>query len=333
MPSLSSRVLSILLFSVITMLFAEVISGSSILWFLSISGLLVTFPFYIVNSLFFINLVYRWKKTSLSGLYFAGVLYGAYEFWFTTVPLYGYINKQPVLGAFMGISVFEYFALVYFWHPIMSFIATVSLYQFFAIRKGETLDVIDGAQQLLTRSTKANLFWLLIMVLGSFILMLYSSLNIFLYYLGYVGTLIIIYALYHIRSRQCDSLALEDLIFRGSGFKALSALVPILYALGFFYHTGFKIAHPEAMIVVLLTYILGIWGLKFAKGSENINRVSTDQLVNVTLYLLVPIVLGLAMLFSIGILYQIGILLYLSLLPIGILTLLWFLIEIWREHQ
>lgn len=327
------RPLSILLFGSITLLFAEVLSGSSITWFLTLPGLLITYPFYIVNSLLYLNIVYRWKRVSIVNLYFAGILYGAFEFWFTTVPLYGYINKTPVLGAFMGIAIFEYIALIYFWHPILSFIASISLYEFLILRSEETQEVSLNVHSFINASAKSHSFWFSIMVLGSFILTLYSSFNIVLYLTGYIGTLIIIFAIYSARRSIGGNLSIEDLILDDNSFKMLSFLVVVLYLIGFYYHTRFKIIHPEFIIIVVFTYILGLWGLKSCNKKGKSYESQINQVSNLGLHLLIPIIVGIILSLSTQISFQIGILLYLSLAPIGIGTLLFFLVKCLRSSK
>jgi len=66
----------VLLIGTLSMLFAEVFSGASQMWYVSGWGLLITFPLYSAHLLFFLNIAMKLRKTSLSQLYLFGVSRG-----------------------------------------------------------------------------------------------------------------------------------------------------------------------------------------------------------------------------------------------------------------
>lgn len=120
----------ILLIGVLSMFFAEVCSGASQLWFASIWGLTQTFWLYLTHVLFFWYIANRQKRTSLLSLYLYGMIFGLYESWLTKVLWSGYMHESgPGLGTFAGVAWSEYGALVFFFHPIMSFIVPLLVYQ------------------------------------------------------------------------------------------------------------------------------------------------------------------------------------------------------------
>ena len=91
----------------LSMLYAELFSGASQLWFVNIWALLVTFPLYMVHVLFFFNVALYTQKTSPVHLYLWGVLFGMYESWITQVLWVGYQGTggpmvQTVLGIGLG---------------------------------------------------------------------------------------------------------------------------------------------------------------------------------------------------------------------------------------
>jgi len=95
----------ILLAGTLTMFFAEVCSGASVMWFVTGWAWLLTFWLYLSHFVLLINLALRFKRTSLTSLYLWGVLFGLYESWITKVAWAGYIGGQPILGTVLGFAV------------------------------------------------------------------------------------------------------------------------------------------------------------------------------------------------------------------------------------
>jgi len=117
---------SILLLGALSMLFAEVFSGASTLWFLDAWGLLLTYPLYLAHAIFLLNVAFLWKKTSPRQLYFFGMLFGLYEALITKVLWFGYPNSTgPMVSYVFGIAWGEFLTLVLFYHPIMSFVVPI----------------------------------------------------------------------------------------------------------------------------------------------------------------------------------------------------------------
>lgn len=131
------KISPILLIGTLSMFFAEVFSGASQTWFINGWGILVTFPLDLVHLLFFLAIAMRTKRTSLSQLYLFGVMFALYEAWITKVLWAGYMDTEgPSLGTSLGLGVAEFPVLVLFWHPIMSFIVPILVFE---ILTGKTL--------------------------------------------------------------------------------------------------------------------------------------------------------------------------------------------------
>ncbi len=100
------------------MYFGEVVTASTPFPFFTLSGLLVTYPLYTLNLLFFAYIAFRKPRVDLYTLFLAGQVFGLFE---------GYVTKMlwsPGWGAeprLLGISVVPFLLLVFFWHPLMSF--------------------------------------------------------------------------------------------------------------------------------------------------------------------------------------------------------------------
>lgn len=112
------------------MLFAEIFSGASQLWFINPFGVLYTYPLYMLHTVFFLSIAIKYQKTSIRQLYFFGILFGLYEAVITKVLWQGYMHESgPALGTFLGVAVIEFPILTFFWHPIFSFILPELTYQ------------------------------------------------------------------------------------------------------------------------------------------------------------------------------------------------------------
>ena len=117
------KLLMLLFSGLLSVFYAEVLAGSSILWFLSPFGYIFLLPLYMFHLLVLYNLAVRFNRTSASSLYLFGVLFGLYETWVTKVAWAGFVDGQPVLGTPYGFAIAEMSIVTFFWHPFMSFLA------------------------------------------------------------------------------------------------------------------------------------------------------------------------------------------------------------------
>ena len=133
-----SKLLGCLLIGALSMLYAEVGSGASNLWFLDPFGWLLTFVLYALHTLFYFNIAVRLHKTSIQHLYLLGMLFALYEAPITQVLWSGYIDQGSAMwGTFLGVAWGEFLVLVFFWHPVMSFILPILTYEVFILEGNE----------------------------------------------------------------------------------------------------------------------------------------------------------------------------------------------------
>ncbi len=265
-----------LLIGCITMFYAEVLSGSSLLWFLKPSAILITFPFYTIHTLFFLNLAIRFERKSLLSLYFLGILYGLFEAWFTTVILYGYLNKTPVLGAFLGVSIWEFLALVFFWHPVMSFILSIATFEILA-RETKNGLVITSGTIINSKKPATYVIWLILFIIGSSVISLYSRFNILVALTSYIGSIIMIYIFYWLSKRQ-NVLSIENLVLSKRSLVVLGVMIVILYALGFLYHSGGVIVDYRAFIFISAFYMSVALLFYISKSTKNEKESLSENL-------------------------------------------------------
>ncbi len=264
------RVWTFLLIGVISLLYAEVFSGSSPLWFIKPSSILITLPFYILHIVFFLNIAIKFHRTNTLSLYHLGVIYGLYESWFTTVILYGYINKTPVLGSLLGISMWEFTVLVFFWHPVMSFIMTIITFQSLT---GEN-NLLFGVPILNSNRLITRIIWFALLFLGASVLSMYTHFNILVSMGSYLGTLALMY-LFYIASKKSGTLNIESLIVGNKSLMFVGFIILFLYLIGFYYHSKGNIVDYKALLVIFGFYILEALMFHLSEKT-NCNEVSVS---------------------------------------------------------
>jgi hypothetical protein len=228
------------LIGTLSMFFAEVFSGASQTWFINGWGILVTFPLYLAHLLFFLAIAMRTKRTSLSQLYLFGVMFALYEAWITKVLWAGYMDTEgPSLGTFLGLGVAEFPVLVLFWHPIMSFIVPILVFE---ILTGKTL--VQHSEILKRSGRKTIVITLLLILLSSFI----ANGNGFdpvLAIMSVAGSLLIIAVLYRL-SKGTD---IAQLVPGKRGFRVLCLYLLALYMITFMFLL------PERIPTTIAPYI------------------------------------------------------------------------------
>lgn len=235
------QALSILLLGVLSMLFAEVFSGASTLWFLTPWGLLLTLPLYLGHALFFFNVAVRTNRTSLRQLYFFGIMFGLYEALITKVLWFGYPNAAgPAVGYFFGVAWSEFLTLVLFWHPVMSFLVPVLVYEVLS------KDIIPGHERLLQKNRITMIGVAILIVTGAVFQSNGAKYNVLVSVGSVAGTLSIVMLLHYLtpdKTRQ--SLVL--------GKKGMMLLIVYLVAL---YGTTTAFILPERLPRTVLPYVL-----------------------------------------------------------------------------
>jgi hypothetical protein len=232
---------SVLLLGALSMLFAEVFSGASTLWFIDGWGLLLTYPLYLGHAIFLLNVAFLWKKTSPRQLYFFGMLFGLYEALITKVLWFGYPNATgPAVGYFFGIAWGEFLTLVLFYHPVMSFVVPVFVYE---LLSG---DVLPGHERFLQKNWKTYLIIILLVVMGASFQGNGSKYDVVRSVGSVGGSLLIVFVLHFLsKGKNLQSLVL--------GKKAFLGVLAYLLAL---YGATTLIIFPERLPTQIISYLL-----------------------------------------------------------------------------
>jgi hypothetical protein len=311
------KYIAILLFGVLSMLFAEVFSGSSTLWFITPWGVFLTLSLYLGHALFFFNVAIRTHRTSPRQLYFFGMIFGLYEALITKVLWYGYPGSTgPMAGYFFGVAWGEFLTLVLFWHPIMSFLIPVFVYE---ILSG---DIIPSHRRFLQRNKKTMLIALIVVILGAVFQSNGAKYNV-LVALGSLGGTILIIVLLH---RPTSQKNLASLALGKTGLLSVFVFLVVLYGL-----TTVSI-FPERLPRTILPYIfiilcyLGAIGLLWVdRFTKSVGPVQQPMISVQDLRVLVVILLAATVVFSLIPQLSIGVLtvLFVSLIGLGIVLFLW----------
>jgi len=244
------KTFQILLIGSLSILFAEVFSGASQTWFINGWGLLLTFPLYLAHVLFVLWIALKFKKTSLSQLYIFGMIFALYESWITKVLWVGYMDSTgPGLGTFLGIGIPEFPILTFFWHPIMSFILPILVFEILA---GKT---IKDHEKVLRKTTNKSTIIIVFLILISTFIANGNQFNIISSNASLIGTLIIVFGLYNL-SKNAN---LKEFEFKKISFIMISIYLVLLYIITFIFLLPERIPQtimPYATIIIFYIFLV-----------------------------------------------------------------------------
>ncbi len=232
-----SSLLAIFLFGFLSMIFAEVFSGASPLWFLGVWGWFVTLPLYWAHALLLLNLAMKYERTSLTQLYLWGVIFGLYEGWMTKVIWAGYMGATPAFGTVLGFAVGEFFVIALFWHALFSFIIPILVFQIIvqATNKGEAGSIHTSHLGVISRRRRNYVLLGIIIVTGSLFLMMGLIADSFsILVAGIINLAYIVLLSWLVTSWNKKPLDLESLRLGKTGLSITIIYLFALYIFTFF---------------------------------------------------------------------------------------------------
>lgn len=254
----NSKIAPVLLAGTLSMFFAEVFSGASVLWFIDLWALLVTFPLYLAHLMFFFNIAIKFRKLDFTSLYLLGVLFGLYESWITKVIWAGYFNQEPMFGTFLGFAVGELFIITFFWHPIFSFIVPILVFECLSLpdKSDKEIEniVIPEHISIVTKSRKNWIASIFIVLIGASFLSLNSSYNIIVAETTILGSLAILLLFYRLCKRKLGSnFSIYSLQLEKKGFTMITGYLILLYIVTFFFLLPERV---PSLLTIGLTIVL-----------------------------------------------------------------------------
>jgi hypothetical protein len=320
------KLLSILLLGVLSMLFAEVFSGASTLWFLDPWGLLVTFPLYLGHAVFFFNVAFIYKKTSPRQLYFFGMVFGLYEALITKVLWFGYPGSTgPMVSSFFGVAWGEFLTLVLFWHPVMSFIVPVFVYE---VLSG---DVLPGHERFLQRDRKTLLLVLVLIVMAASFQSNGAKYNVLVSVGSIAGTVLMVVLLHFlIKGRSLQSLVLGK-----KGMTVILIYLVVLYAVTTVFIFPSRL--PKTVLpylLIFLWYLVSVgllWADRFTPVSTLLKRrlfSQSDLGIFAVLILCATVICSLVSQVS----YAVLLVMFVSLMGAGVILFSWCFFSLMKQR-
>lgn len=321
----SKKSLFVFLFiGILAVFYAEVNSGSSPLWFVNPWGLIIVFWLYFSHLLFYVNVAIRKNRVSLSQLYLLGCLVGLYEGPITKVLYHGYPNGDPASVVFMGFAVLEFIMLVFFWHPIFSFLLPVIVFELLSLdylQKNAIHSWLEDSV-FFTRPRLAKFIFMTIAFIGATFLASNTGFDYGIILFAGLGNFIMLMILKWFNLNNQNLKGIQSLYLSNKWFIIVFIYLILLYTITFsFLETQYiPQLYTLALTGLIYIFILGLFFISpITLKSKSIKVAPLDYnkiiqyswILWIIFLLIIPITAGP---FSIFFLF-----LYLSLLGFGLL--------------
>ena len=268
-PSAKGAAAVILLAGSLSVLCAEVFSGASVLWIVNPVSWAFMFPLYLAHLILFFNLAVLFRRTLLSSLYLWGVLFGMYESWITKVTWAGYMGQQPGWGTVLGFAPAEFLIIIFFWHPVMSFMVPLFLFETLSTSRDRNSPVIAGHAVVLLRGRRSTAALAILAIIGATFLSFNAKSDIGSALVTLLGTAAIISIFWYATMRWNDNrFSVFSLVLSRRGFAVLLVYIASLYGLTFLLLLPERIAPPLTILLTVLFYAVVILLLQFDTPAE-----------------------------------------------------------------
>lgn len=332
---LAAKLIVILLAGSLSMFFAEVLSGSSVLWFITPWAWLITFWLYLAHFLLFINLALIFRRTSLTALYLWGVLFGLYEAWITKVTWAGYMGSEPGWGKILGFAFPELPLIVFFWHPVFAFILPALCFE---IMTGQNR-ILAGHQAILSKKRRNWALAIAVVIIGAAFLSMNAKGNVLAVELSILGSAAIAGILYWIASRRYGlHFSIESLRLGKLGMTILVVYLALLYLVTFAFLLPERIAPPFTILLTLGIYAAIVILLYLKKPDEQkTTEISPESMYfgrkDLLILLVILMIAGIAFSVLTPVDYVLMIILYLALVIAGPVLFILALLSIWKGRR
>jgi len=327
------RIVLLVLFSLISVFFAEIISGSMRYPLFDLWGYFVVIPLYGLHTIIILYIIKSSvsnKKILFSTLYFGGVLFGLYEAYLTKVLFVGLTEDAFML---LQIPIIDYIVLVFFWHPIFAFIIPIVAFE-------KIIAKTDYIYQGLPRFIKGILskkyglaFIMIVIGLFSAFNGMFDSLTLSELSLA-VPILIIIYWLY--KKKHINEYTLDDILPTKKGITFWIIYLSLIYiGLGVFFMP--EVLTISNQVPIWISYI--VFGLIFyIKIKSNSKEEDSDAISSNVSYrsiLLYTVIIMVSGILFVVVFWLLGIkdIVLITIWILWILTGIWMLIHSLLGHK
>ena len=245
-----------LFIGLLSIYYAEVYSGSSPIWFIQIWGLIVTFELYLAHLLFYSNIAIKTNRLSLVHLYLLGCLVGLYEGPITKVLWHGYPG-QTAQNFFLGFAIIEFVMLVFFWHPIFSFMTPIIVYELLSISYLHSIGSHSWIEQtfFFTKPRLAKYFFVVIALIGSIFLVVNSQFSITTILLSGIGNFVLLTLISNSLIKSNKFQGVSNIQLSSRWFKIVFSYLVILYVFMFFAINPDFIPGSLTLLITVLVFI------------------------------------------------------------------------------
>ena len=332
-----TTLLPIIFVGLLSVFYAEVNSGSSPLWFASWWGLIVVFELYLAHLLFYVNIAIRTNRVSLSRLYLLGCLVGLYEGPITKVLWHGYPG-QTASVFYLGFAVTEFIMLVFFWHPIFSFLIPLVFFELLSTHYLEAHSMHSWLEDsFFYTKPKLGIFVILAIVyVGAIFLSFNSGFNFgILLVSGVINVfLLVVFKIYLTRTNGLHGI--QSLYLSNRWLKIVFLYLVALYVVMFSLIGTDYLPGPLTLMLTVLIYlfILSLFFLsptKIKKTDLFFSKVNFSSLIHYSWILWLALIL--LSVFYEGIYGALLIYTYLFLLGFGLLVFITRLLWLFNERR
>ncbi|MHA1247105.1 MAG: hypothetical protein ACTSPE_07240 [Candidatus Thorarchaeota archaeon] len=272
-----NRKSALLLMGLLSIVFAEVFSGSSPTWFLDPFGLTLTLTLYWSHTLFFLAIASRLHRTSVPHLYLWGTFFGLYESWVTKVLWAGFMGSTPIFDAVLGVAIVETLVLVLFWHPVFSFVIPVLVFELLSRARDPDAPILPGHEKWLESSRRNKIIAVVLMVCGGANLASGVGNDVVTALVGGGGSILLVALAYRLATRGGKTFSIRTVTLGNRGLKASAAYILIYYAVTFPLLRPEGIPGPFGIITVLLLYALFAVIMSQTRTDESIDSVPVQN--------------------------------------------------------
>jgi len=263
----------LLLLSLTSVYFAEVIAGSSKYPLYDFWGIFVVIPLYGLHTIVLLYILKKYlgnRKILFTTLYFAGTLFGLYEAYLTKVL---WIGLSPESSIFMNIAWMEFIVLVFFWHPLFAFIIPSLVFEGFMTNDSYLFNGLSEKVKNIIKS-KTGLF-IIFSIIGIFMaLNAIDSINVFMS--GVLNAIPILLLYYLLRRLGIhEKYSLDDILPDKNEIKICIGLLIVLYV---------SLTLTQSVHVLTLNNQIVIWVLYIFLGFIFYRKIKENSKIDEVIY-------------------------------------------------
>jgi hypothetical protein len=299
------KLMYLLLLSLLSVFFAEVISGSMMFPLFDLWGYIVVIPLYGLHTILLLKLVsinLKNRRVLFATLYLAGTLFGMYEAYITKVLFVGLTPDSVML---FQVPIIDFIVLVFFWHPIFSFIIPVLIFERLVTKSNYIYEGLPNRWKTIL-SKKYSI------ILFSIIVGFYSAFNgqldtLFLSIIS-LGLPILIIFLFLYKKEKTQIYSFEEILPKKKG-----TIFGIVY-LGLIYFGEGVLFKSEVLtlsnqVSIWISYIIlgSLFYIAIIKNKRLPHEILEHKVINITSILIHSIIISISGTIFVLVFYFLGI--------------------------